>query len=364
MPEEISRREFLKSAGLGLAGLALPLNFNFRPWQYTRAVADFPDAPNLARVAVGAINLRSAPSIDAAEIDVLYEDAVVPWLREVVGYNPYRHNQNFIETPEGYIWSAFIQPVWDLPQEPLAELPVQPTLGKGMWVRVRQPYVDVLLENATPYAFFVKLRVEAGLLPRLYYDQVFWVNDLRVDNEGQTWYRLDQKWDRGDVFWGPAEAFQPMTEADVEPYSPGVEDKVLQVNLNRQTVSAFEEGREVYFCRCSTGQLGEQTQTPVNIYGFPIWRKMVSAYMEGNVTGVGYGLAGIGFTTLFTSSGIALHSTFWHNNYGEPTSHGCVNLAPKDAEWIFRWTNPVVGYDPGDVTIAGEGSTKVVVLEN
>jgi hypothetical protein len=352
-----SRRDFLKFSALGMSSLA------FRPWMASRPVTDFPDAEHLARIAVGAVNLRAAPSIEASELGVLYEDAVVPWLREVVGYNPYRHNQNFIETPEGYIWSAFVQPVWDLPQEPVVELPTHTQLGRGMWVQVRVPYVDVLLENATPYAFFVKQRVEQGLLPRLYYDQILWVNDMRSDEDGQVWYRLDQEWDRGDVFWGHAEAFRRLDEADLAPINPEVEDKEVVINLARQTISAMEDGREVYFARCSTGKEGEETETPVNLFGFPIWRKMVSAYMEGNVTGVGYGLAGIGFTSLFTGSGIALHSTFWHNNYGEKTSHGCVNLRPEDAQWFFCWTNPVVGYDPGDVTVTDNNSTRVKVLE-
>lgn len=358
-----SRREFIKLAGLSLSGLAL------RPWSNTRSFTDFPEAKYLARVTVGKINIRSAPDINASIVGALYEDAVQPWLREVVGYNPYRHNQNFVETPLGYIWSADLQPVTNESQTPVADLPNSGTLGKGMWVQVTLPYVDVFLENANPIASFVKNRVDQGLLPRLYYSQVFWVNGIRTADDGSTWYRVDQHWDRGDVFWGPAEAFRPITEEEISPISPDVDmaEKLIEVNLRRQTMSAYEAGREVYFCRVSTGKTGEKTATPVTPVtsrGRPIWRKMLSAYMEGNVTGAGYAIPGIGYTSLFTETGIAIHATFWHNNYGEKSSHGCVNASPEDAKWIFRWTYPIVGYDPGDVTVSGDNvSTRIKILE-
>jgi lipoprotein-anchoring transpeptidase ErfK/SrfK len=90
---------------------------------------------------------------------------------------------------------------------------------------------------------------------------------------------------------------------------------------------------------------------------------MVSSHMTGGTTGGGWDLAGIGWTTLFIGSGIAFHSTFWHNNFGERMSRGCVNLTPNDARFIFRWTNPVVAYDPGDETVTGEQGTLIRVFE-
>ncbi len=86
--------------------------------------------------------------------------------------------------------------------------------------------------------------------------------------------------------------------------------------------------------------------------------------MTGGTTGGGYDLPGIGWTTLFSSNGVAVHSTFWHNSYGIPRSHGCVNARPEDARWVFRWTMPDVPYEDGDVTVAGMTSTKVLVRED
>jgi len=53
----------------------------------------------------------------------------------------------------------------------------------------------------------------------------------------------------------------------------------------------------------------------------------------------------------FASNGAALHSTYWHNDFGIPKSHGCLNCRPEDAKWLFRWTTPLVPYQPGDITV-------------
>lgn len=69
----------------------------------------------------------------------------------------------------------------------------------------------------------------------------------------------------------------------------------------------------------------------------------------------------VGWVSLFVGMGVAIHSTYWHNNYGEPSSRGCVNANPDDAKWVFRWNQLEVMYDPGDVTVEMPGGTKVSV---
>jgi lipoprotein-anchoring transpeptidase ErfK/SrfK len=54
-----------------------------------------------------------------------------------------------------------------------------------------------------------------------------------------------------------------------------------------------------------------------------------------------YELPGVPWTSFFTSSGHAIHGTYWHQNYGTPMSRGCVNVPTEIAKWIFRWTTPV-----------------------
>jgi lipoprotein-anchoring transpeptidase ErfK/SrfK len=51
----------------------------------------------------------------------------------------------------------------------------------------------------------------------------------------------------------------------------------------------------------------------------------------------------------FTNRGHAIHGAYWHNNFGHPMSHGCVNMRPDEARWIYRWTTPAPQVDKREV---------------
>ncbi|HEX2980027.1 MAG TPA: L,D-transpeptidase [Anaerolineaceae bacterium] len=304
--------------------------------------------------------------MDSASVGVLYEDAVVPWLREVIGPAPLgRVNRRWVETPDGYIYTPSVQPVKYQPNQPLTQLPSSQTSGVGMWAEVSVPYVDVFLANPPARSPWL----EHTNMPRLYYSQIMWIDDVQTNNQGQVLYRVNEKFGTpGDIFWAAAEAFRPLTEEELAPINPEVEDKRVEVNLDFQTMSCYEGNHEVYFCRISSGgkwdaegNVVDKWSTPVGPH--PIWRKLISIHMIGGTTGAGYDLPGIAWTTLFSGEGVAIHSTFWHNDYGVQRSHGCVNAAPDDAKWVFRWTTPQVNYDPGDMTVQMPGGTIIDIVE-
>ena len=58
-----------------------------------------------------------------------------------------------------------------------------------------------------------------------------------------------------------------------------------------------------------------------------------------------YDLPGVPWVSYINTWGIAFHGTYWHNDYGRPRSHGCINLTPEGAKWVYRWTMPHVPYD-------------------
>ena len=358
----ISRRDFLKLAALGMGGLA------FRLWNRALFKPEFAEAKLLGRINAGKVDIKIRPDVDSQTVKVLYEDAVIPWLREVVGKNLYRTSQRWVETPDGYIWSPYLQPVRNLPNAPVPDLP-ETSLGAGMWVEVSLPYVDLTLDNPPPRSPGLKDRLELGLPPRLYYTQIVWVDQVRTDTEGQVYYRVNEKYGSyGDILWGAAQAFRPLTAEEMAPISPDVEEKRVVVDIPYQTLSCYEGKTEVYFTRISSGALYNYLGEKVDVWAtplgkFPIWRKLVSLHMSGGTTGGGWDLPGIGWTSLFIGSGVAIHSTFWHNNFGEPMSRGCVNARPEDAKWVFRWTQPLVPYDPGDTTVTWPGGTIVEVKE-
>lgn len=358
-PRWLPRRSMLKLAGLGLGGIGL------LPQRIGRPQIEFPQSEHLGRVCVGRTEIFSRPSGDSSTVATLYEDAVVEWQHELVGdaYSIYAANRRWAETPDGYIWAPHLQPVKNLPNAPVGELE-STSLGDGMWVEVTVPFVDIFLANPPARSPWL----DNSPLPRLYYSQILWVDEITTDESGQVWYRINERFGYGDIFYCAAEAFRPLTDEELSPIHPEAEEKKVVVNVTDQTMSCYEGQREVYYSRISTGAkfnaAGEEVEewsTPVGPH--PIWRKVASLHMSGGTTGGGYDLPGIGWTCLFSGDGVAIHSTFWHNNFGVPMSHGCVNAQPDDAKWVFRWTSPIVPYDPGDVTISMPGGTTIEVIE-
>jgi hypothetical protein len=71
-----------------------------------------------------------------------------------------------------------------------------------------------------------------------------------------------------------------------------------------------------------------------------------------------FDLPGVPWVSYFHWWGVSIHGTYWHNDYGRPRSHGCVNLRPEDAKWVFRWTTPRASiYTP---ETKGDGTAVIV----
>jgi lipoprotein-anchoring transpeptidase ErfK/SrfK len=364
----LSRRDFLKLAGLGLGALA------FNPMRLGQPLADFPSSERLGRNCTGGrVDIKTQPDVSSATVRTVYEDTVFPWLREVNALNPdfNRINQRWVETPEGYVYSSYLQPVRYQPNIPLAAMPE----GKaGFWAEVTVPYVDYVLENPPARSAGLRNQISAGLPTRFYYSQVLWVDQIRISEAtGNPLYRINENGGRpqgvtggspGDILWTDGAAFRPLTADEVTPISPDVDpaEKKVLVNVTNQTLSCFEGEKEVYFCRVSTGALGPSA-TPLG--EMKVWRKALSIHMAAGTVSAGYDTPGVAWTALFVGEGVAIHSTFWHNQFGERRSHGCVNCRPEDAQWIFRWTTPPVLLETSDVTWNDwrSGSTTVVVEE-
>jgi hypothetical protein len=361
--ETLTRRDFIKMAGLGIGSLTL------QPWLKVRAAGQFPEDGNLGRVTLGPMDIKTRPSADSQTVATVYEDAIVVRLREVIGdiYPYYHRNRRWIETPDGYIWSPNVQPVRNLPN-PDTGIWAQSNLGGGFWAEVTIPFVDATLVNQKPISQWISYRTEHGLAPRFYYSEVLWIDEIKQSDAGQTLLRVNERYGNpGDIFWAPAEAFRPITLDEITPINPEVEDKKIVVDLTTQSLSCFEGTREVYYCRVSTGlnvfgALKEDYLTPLG--NFPVWGKYLSTHMAGGTAIAGWDLPGIGWTSIFFQNGQAVHSTYWHNNFGEEMSNGCVNASPVDAKWIFRWGLPQVDYEPGLRTIQGySGTTMINVIE-
>ncbi len=367
----LSRRDFLKIAGLGMGALALrPRGPLYNPGAAVQPVDDFPQGDLLGRNCTadtslqwgGTVPILSRPDVTSEKVRDAHRDEVFTWLRECAGetidYNI--SNQRWVETPEGYIRSNQLQPCRNQPNTPLTSMPAGQS---GFWAEVTVPYVDLALDNPAPVSGWMRDMVAYDLTPRLYYAQVMWIDDVRTRDNLVEYHVNERYGNPGDLFWADGTAFRPLTEEDVSPIHPDVDPttKKIVVNLNYQSLSCLEEDREVYFCRVSTGI--QEGSTALGEH--PIARKLISVRMAANTAGSSYDLPGISWTSIFDySKGLAIHAATSHNDFGTVRSHGCVNCRPEDAKWVFRWGIPAVSLEPGDVLWQDwtKGSTHVFVV--
>jgi lipoprotein-anchoring transpeptidase ErfK/SrfK len=366
--ENISRKNFIKLVGASLVGLGITPKMKFD------TSVEFPNYEKLGRVCIiGKVDIKSAPFEDSETIGVLYEDAVIPWIRDIVAKQPNYNffNQRWLETLDGYVYATNIQPVKNIPNIPIETL-LPTSTGEGMWAEVTVPYANVTLVNGPSSNSWVSARIDQGLPLRVYYGQIYFIDQIKIDKDGNVYYRANPNYYGGeDLLWVPAEAMHPISPEEISPINPEIEDKKIVVDVSRQTLSCYEGDTEVYYCRVSTGAKFDMYGNPVEKWSTPlgsylISRKFISLQMNGGTTGAPYDLPGIGWVSIFATGGIAIHATVWHNDFGTPRSHGCVNTLPEDAKWIFRWSLPEIQYDPGmvDISISGASSTKVNVIES
>lgn len=112
--------------------------------------------------------------------------------------------------------------------------------------------------------------------------------------------------------------------------APIADGKVIVVDLSRQAVFAFENGRLEFWTRTSTGKGGYKTPTGQwKIYGKT--RRQV-------MSGPGYYLPNVQWVLPYHGD-YTLHGTYWHTDFGTPRSHGCTNLSNADAEWLYNWSD-------------------------
>ncbi|MCB9666666.1 MAG: L,D-transpeptidase [Myxococcales bacterium] len=116
--------------------------------------------------------------------------------------------------------------------------------------------------------------------------------------------------------------------------------KWIHINVPEQTLVAYEGDKPVFVTLVSSGR--EEFKTPLGI--FRLVSKHVTATMDDFANSdEAYSIEDVPWVMYFQGS-YALHGTFWHNRFGAVRSHGCVNLSPVDARWLFQWSSPELPY--------------------
>lgn len=122
-------------------------------------------------------------------------------------------------------------------------------------------------------------------------------------------------------------------------------ERWLDVNITKQTLVLYEGTRAVYATLISSGEagLGDSKSSTATKRGiFRIHSKHVSTTMASDEVGEEFELRDVPYVQYFDEDGHAVHGAYWHDRFGTPKSHGCINLAPEDARRIFYFTDPVV----------------------
>lgn len=339
MKSGFSRRDFLKLGGSALGGLA------FSP--FLPGLTDFDDS-FVVRIATEQMPVRKEAN-DESRIELTwYRDDLVHVYEEYKAEEP-KHNPIWYRVWGGYLHRGRLQRVRTIYQQPV-EIPE----GKRRLAEVTVPFT-------TPYRFS-KARGWEPLTPPIYYGSVHWVDALEegpvmADYSG-AWYRIFDELDSNVPYFVPAIHLQTLPDSIFDPITPEVpyDQKLIEVNLTTQMLVAHEYGKAVFQTNVSSGirgggQSGTGLSTTTPNGRFTILDKVPAKHMgnsyfslgiQGNLLADedGYVLPGVPWSSFFTPVGHAFHGTYWHENYGQPMSHGCINMRSNEANWLFRWAQP------------------------
>jgi hypothetical protein len=122
-------------------------------------------------------------------------------------------------------------------------------------------------------------------------------------------------------------------------------EKWIDVNITKQAMILYDGTRPVYATLISSGEAGleDPEHTTATKRGiFRIHAKHVATTMASDEVGEEFELRDVPYVQYFDDDGHAIHGAYWHDKFGIPKSHGCINLAPEDARRVFFWTEPYV----------------------
>jgi len=353
MKSRINRRDFLKLSGLTLGGLA------FSP--FLPGLTDFDDGL-VVRIGTAQMPVRKDPS-DKSRIELTwYRDELVHVYEQITAAEP-TYNPVWYRVWGGYLHRDRLQRVKTIYHTPPAEFP-----------KDTNHVAEITVPYTTPYKFS-KIFGWEPMSPPLYYGSVHFATGLEqgpemADYKG-AWYKIYDELDSNVAYYVPAIHMRLFSDEEQQPISPDVpyERKKIEVNLTSQMLFAYEDGNLVFQTNVSSGvpyrPAGSQIPTTTPTGNFTIMDKVPAKHMgysyfgsqtTGNLLADAdnYVLPGVPWTSFFTTQGHAFHGTYWHENFGTPMSHGCVNMWSKDANWLFRWVRPI--HNEGSLSTRGLGT--------
>jgi len=326
MANRFSRRDFLKLLSTGMAGIVL------RPEKNKLLMPQI----IFGRVTSETLSVYEKPSDKSRIMFQRFRDDILNIYQEIESAEGPAYNPIWYRVWGGYVHSGFVQKV-TYQLNPLMES----FSSKGNLMELTVPYAQsYLLSRTGQWSRFYTL----------YYASTHWVFSQLDGPDGQPWYEI------GDglvtlSYYVPGIYLRNIREEELQPISPLVEPrtKKIEISIQSQTLTAYEGDRIVKQARVSTGMHSSHpdpnmipTDTPKGT--FHIFAKKPSVHMgDGTLRSdaEAYELPGVPWVSYVeASTGVAIHGTYWHNNYGVQMSHGCINMLSQDAKWIYLWSTP------------------------
>jgi hypothetical protein len=326
---KFSRNEILKLSGSGIASLAM------NPFSAPRPLPS--QAIGYVRVSVSQVRVFKEPSYQSEVLHTYARDELVYIYEKLISPLGPNFNPRWYRVEEGYIHTAYLQPVDTVIQRPSYSIKEGGEVGE-ITVPMTQSF-----RNSKAYGW--------QPLYRLYYLSTHWVTGIDLGPNNQLYYKLTDELLRID-YWVAANHIRIIPESEMTPISPEVpaEEKHIEVNRSLQSMTVFEGKEVVLHTEVSTGIPSPNapadsipTITPLGY--FNVHLKMPFKHMgDGKLTSDinAYELPGVPWVSFFHETGVAFHGTYWHDNYGNEMSHGCVNMRPDEAKWLWRWVTPTV----------------------
>jgi hypothetical protein len=258
------------------------------------------------------INIYPEPNLGAAPLYNVGDGFLYVTIQGAVEANGHSW---YIVNPGEYALKDDIRLV-ETPEFHGVEVTVQPEKSFGWIVQEVRPSSE---PDGEPNPDFPKLE-------RFSFFQVF---DVVVGKDEWIWYQVGGgRWIR--------QTYVSTVDVSPKPEEVGENEFWVEVDLYEQTFAAYEGSRMVYASLISSGL----NRWPTHEGIFQVWSRFYQTRMAGAEGKVDYyNIEDVPYTMYFDRTNeIALHGAFWHDRYGFKHSHGCVNMPPRDAEWVYYWS--------------------------
>ena len=324
----MDRRNFIKNLGIGMTAFSIIdlKSFNSRKINLIK----------LGRVASESLSVYKEPSEYSQILFQRYFNHLLNIYDEVISPDGPGYNPIWYRVWGGYVHSAFIQSVRNQLNPMVREFP-----GKGSLMELTVPYSQ---------SFLIKSGNKWQPFYILYYGSTHLVFDTIQGPDSRFYYEIHDAL-LTVSYYVPAEHLRLVETSELSAIHPEIppQEKHIEISIDFQALRAFEGNNLINEFKISTGlpstYIGPDvipTDTPRGNH--IIRNKRPSVHMgDGTLRSdeEAYELPGVPWVSYFEpTTGVAIHGAYWHNNFGVTMSHGCVNMKPEDAKWIYRWTTP------------------------